>query len=306
MTAFDAVWHAVATQRYRHPEDGPQAVRSRFVTGRVRLRDGRSPAEDEWLRPGTDLWFYRIPAPEPDLPDTLHMVYSDDAITVVNKPPFMAMTPRGRHITNSLVVQLRRMTGNDHIVPAHRLDRATSGLVLCTNARELRGAYQKLFENRTVAKTYTAIAPWSPRLANAPAADDGPGAAAPILWESRIEKRVGDPQAHEVSGPVNAQTRLLGMTKLTDSETKALARRYGTQSPLARYWLRPITGKTHQLRVHMASAGIPILGDRLYPHADPQFDHDDYRRPLGLCAVELTFHDPITHTTRTFHTPAHQ
>ncbi|WP_448854378.1 pseudouridine synthase [Corynebacterium frankenforstense] len=307
VTAFELVSAAVRAQRHRHPADDETAVRARFARGEVVLGSAAPLAAGDELTAGTDVWFYRMPAPEKHVPGELTVIYADEDITLVNKPPFMATMPRGAHVTETLVVRLRRATGNEEITPAHRLDRATSGLVLCTNRREIRGAYQGLFESGQVAKTYEAVARFDAGIservdAGAPAEREGPGGG--VVWSSRIEKTRGVLQAREVAGEINAVTELDTVVPFTGDaaiiDRSCHSDVSGTPS-WGVYRLHPRTGKTHQLRVHMNSAGVPICNDPLYPDIRPdgwgEFDH-----PLMLRSVELSFTDPLSGEPRSVRT----
>src|SRR5699024_1363460 len=108
---------------------------------------GRKLAGDEKLKPGALVWFYRIPAPEPVIAGEMPIIYAHDDLVVVDKPPFLATIPKGRHITETAVVRLRRELSNPDLVPAHRLDRVTSGLLIFTARPEMRQQYQTLFAN---------------------------------------------------------------------------------------------------------------------------------------------------------------
>lgn len=273
--AWDLIWHLVSTQRHRHPEDDESAVSERFTRGEVVLIDATPINPDAMLAPGTDVFFYRRPAPEVRVPYEITTVFEDDDIMVVNKPPFVATMPRGSHITESVTVRLRRATGNEELTPAHRLDRATSGLVLLTKRAELRGAYQELFARRKVHKIYEAIA-------------DDIGIRAPLTWEHHIEKNEGDPTARILTDrEPNARTHV--------SEITAVPDRPGA----ARYLLRPVTGRTHQLRVQMLAAGAPIYGDPIYPRVHA-LDEEDFAKPMLLSSVGLSFTDPLSGQTRSF------
>jgi tRNA pseudouridine32 synthase/23S rRNA pseudouridine746 synthase len=177
--------------------------------------------------------------------------------------------PRGRHVAQTALVRLRRELGLPELSPAHRLDRLTAGVLLFTTRRELRGAYQTLFARGEVAKTYLARA----------AVD--PACELPRVVESRIVKRRGQLQAVREPGVPNAQT----LVELL--------------SPDGLYRLTPRTGRTHQLRVHMASLGLPIVGDPLYPNII-EVPADDFSAPLQLLAQRIEFDDPISGQRREF------
>ena len=158
------------------------------------------------------------------------------------------------------------------LAPAHRLDRLTAGVLVLTAHRGHRAAYAGLFQTRRVHKTYEALAPFDPTL------------EFPRRVTSRIEKRRGSLQAVVVAGEPNAET----LVELVE-----------TRGQLARYRLTPTTGKTHQLRVHMAALGLPILGHPLYPTV-LDVDADDFTAPLQLIARRLCFTDPIDQTSRDY------
>ncbi|MDO5076676.1 pseudouridine synthase [Corynebacterium sp.] len=277
MLARDFLLHLILTQTHRHPNDDAAAVDRRFARDEVRNPQGRPYAADDVMSPGACMWFYRTPGPERPVPHEIPIIYSDSYILVADKPPFLATMPRGRHITETATVRLRRATGNQDLSPAHRLDRLTSGVLVFTQRPEFRRPYQELFAHRQVHKVYEALAPYSPDIA--------PG----TVWEHRIEKTPGALQAVLVDGPANARTRVLKVEPLPNTD-------------LARYTLAPETGRTHQLRLHMAHAGVPILGDPLYPTPSHSAE-EDFTQPMRLLARELSFTDPIDGAPRVFRSP---
>ena len=220
------------------------------------------------LPAGASVYLYRDLRDEVPVPFDIPVLYRDDDIVVVDKPHFLATMPRGRHVAQTALVRLRRELDLPELSPAHRLDRLTAGVLLFTTRREARGAYQTLFARGLVTKTY---------LARAAVAVD---LALPRVVRSRIVKRRGNLQAVCEPGPPNAET-------LVERVTDGL------------YRLTPRTGRTHQLRVHMASLGIPIAGDPLYPNA---YDvaADDFSTPLRLLAQRIEFTDPATGLRREF------
>ena len=243
-----------------------------------RIVDRHGPiAPDAPYVPESFLWFHRDLPDEAPVPFPITVVYRDDSLLVVDKPHFLATIPRGKHIVETALVRLRRELDLPALSPAHRLDRATAGLLMFVVRPELRGAYQTLFRDRRVRKTYEAIAPYDPAL------------ELPRTVRSRIVKERGVICAAEVPGPVNAESHV---------ELIEHADRPGSGS-LARYRLVPATGRTHQLRVHMARLGVPILGDDLYPVLTEKA-LDDFTRPLQLLAKTLEFRDPVTGEERSF------
>ena len=284
ITAWDFLAHVITSQRHRHPDDDAAALQRRFDDQAVVLRDGTVLSPHSILRAGQDIYFYRMPAEEAPVPYDIPVVYEDDNLLVANKPPFMATMPRARHIVQTATVQLRRTTGIDELAPAHRLDRLTSGILLFTKRREIRGAYQTMFAERKVHKVYQAIAP-----------DVGikPG----TVWRSRMEKTPGEIQGRIEEGAPNAETNVVEVEPITDKTV--LEAIHGPQPPLAQYTLAPTTGKTHQLRLHLWAADAPILGDPIYPDILPE-DAEDFRVPMHLAATKLSFTDPLDGTERSF------
>lgn len=236
------------------------------------LREGRFVGVDgavgggEPYTAGRYVWFHRDFAAEARVPFEVGIVYRDERIVVADKPHFLATTPRGRHITETALARLRRDLGLTELQPAHRLDRLTAGLALFVVRAGDRGAYQTLFRDRRVRKEYEAVAPYDPSV------------TLPVTVRSRIEKERGVPAAREVPGEPNSESRI-----------ELLEHRGG----FGRYRLLPATGRTHQLRVHMNSLGLPLIGDPVYPVVLDEAP-DDYTRPLELLAKILEFTDPLT------------
>lgn len=284
--AIDFVEYLISIQRHRDPTDDAAALQQRFDDGLVVNLRGIPYAPEDLVTPGADIWFYRIPAAERPIPYQIHTIFEDDDLLVIDKPPYLATMPRGRHITETALVKLRVATGNDDLTPAHRLDRLTSGVLVMVKRPELRGTYQTIFARREARKTYEAIAdhrPFQP----------------PLVWESRIEKIRGQVQAFVTDGEPNARTNLLSVSPVSETEQQELEAMHGPLPRQARYVLAPDTGKTHQLRIHMRDAGAPILGDPLYPVLH-DVDDEDYTTPMHLIARTLEFTDPLSGQARVF------
>ncbi|TWH61510.1 tRNA pseudouridine32 synthase / 23S rRNA pseudouridine746 synthase [Rhodococcus rhodochrous J38] len=249
----------------RFPNDATR-IAEKIESGEVVVQDGTAVTFSTPYVPREFVYLYRDPPAEPRVPFEIDVLHRDENLLVVDKPHFLATTPRGSWVTETAVVRLRKELDLPELSPVHRLDRLTAGVLVFTARREARRAYQMLFDRRLVEKEYEAIAPAAPRL------------DFPREVRSRIVKERGVLQAREVDGPVNAVTSI----DVVD-----------TAGDRARYRLRPETGRTHQLRVHMNSLGIPILGDNLYPEVY-EVGPQDYSNPLQLLARSLSFHDPIT------------
>ena len=241
---------------------------AKVAAGEVVDADGVVLDSGSVMPAGSHVYFYRELAEEAPVPFDIPVLYRDDDLVVVDKPHFLATMPRGRHVAQTALVRLRRQLELPDLSPAHRLDRLTAGVLLFTARREVRGAYQSLFAQRLVRKTYLA------RSAGRPTAE------LPRIVCNRIVKRRGSLQAEVVAGPSNAET-------LVEALGGGL------------YRLTPRTGRTHQLRVHMASLGLPIDGDPLYPNII-DVAVDDFSAPLQLLAHSVEFDDPLTGARRRF------
>lgn len=246
---------------------GPAAA-DKVLNGEVFTSDGTVVTASTVLQPNSHVYLYRDLPAEVPVPFEMPILYRDDDIVVVDKPHFLATMPRGGHVAQTALVRLRRELDLPELSPAHRLDRLTAGVLLFTVRREVRGAYQTMFAAARTRKTYLARASGTPTV------------ALPTVLSSRIIKERSRLQAYEEPGEPNAHTHV---------------------EPLGGgvYRLTPRTGRTHQLRVQMASIGVPIDNDPLYPTVRAVAP-DDFTRPLQLLAQVLEFEDPRTGRPRRF------
>jgi tRNA pseudouridine32 synthase / 23S rRNA pseudouridine746 synthase len=221
------------------------------------------------------LYYYRALEAETRIPFEAAVLFQDEHLVVADKPHFLPVTPSGHYLQETLLVRLKNQLGLDSLTPLHRIDRETAGLVLFSVRPADRNAYQVLFRQHRIRKHYEAIAPWRSDLADL---------AFPIVRQTRIEE--GEPffRQHEVPGAPNSETHVDILE---------------VRGQLARYVLSPVTGKKHQLRVHMNALGLPILNDRMYPPMSVT-PVDDFEHPLQLLARSITFTDPITGQQRRF------
>lgn len=242
-----------------------------------RMRDGLVLDEqalpvppDAVYRPHTRLYYYRHLPAEPRIPFEAQVLFQDPHLVVVDKPHFLPTMPAGRYVQETLLVRLKQSLGLDTLAPLHRLDRETAGVTLFAIQPKERAAYHALFKQREVRKQYEAIAPWRTNL--------------PCVYRSQIVP--GEPffRYCEVPGEANSETHIAVLERL---------------GGWARYQLSPVTGRTHQLRVHMAALGVPIRNDRFYPQV-VNIAYDDYRAPLQLLARSIAFTDPVTGQERFF------
>lgn len=252
-----------------HLTGDEEGVWRRLRDGEVLLGDGTTVDGRTAYREGGSVYLYRDLPEEPEVPGELPVLLRDDdtGLLVIDKPPFLATMPRGSHVAQTVLVRLRRELDLPDLAPVHRLDRLTSGVLLLTTRREARGPYQRMVQQGGLDKTYEALAPLPEDL------------DLPLVVRNRLVKERGVLQTRVVPGAPNAET-LVELAELVEPG-------------LGRYRLTPTTGQTHQLRVHLAGLGIPIIGDPLYPQVR-DVAPDDFSAPLQLLAAEVAFTDPVS------------
>ncbi|MBV5339873.1 MAG: pseudouridine synthase [Deltaproteobacteria bacterium] len=219
------------------------------------------------------LFYFREVSSEPVIPFAERILHLDDEILVACKPHFLPVTPGGRYVNECLLNRLRISTGIEDLVPLHRIDRETAGIVLFSVNKKSRGLYGTLFMNGQVEKTYQAVSACTATQEKA-------------SWDvaDRIER--GKPwfRMREVPGITNARS-VINLVEVLEKK--------------ARFILHPLTGKTHQLRLHMSGLGFGILNDRYYPKLQDE-SADNFDTPLQLVAQKLRFKDPLSGRLREF------
>ncbi len=256
----------------RFPSISRALWQQRMEQGLVIDERGIAVTPESAYQPHQRVYYYRAVPAEPRIPFDETVLYQDEHLVVADKPHFLPVVPSGNYLNETLLLRLRQKLGLPALVPIHRIDRDTAGLVLFSVQAGSRAAYHALFAERQVKKTYEAIAPWRDDL------------NFPLTRESRIVEADHFMLQHEVSGEANAITHIDVLE---------------VHGALARYTLSPVTGKRHQLRVHMAALGLPIVGDGLYPTLTPE-GQIDYQRPLQLLARSIEFVDPVSAQRRHF------
>lgn len=252
--------------RARFPGLDAGVWQRRMLAGEVRTASGDALHAKSPYQAGLQVFYYREVPQEIVVPGRESVLYRDQRILVADKPHFLPVTPAGRFLHETLLTRLRRATGIEELVPIHRLDRETAGLVVFCIDPALRGRYQALFRERAVEKEYEAVAAPAPHL------------RFPLARASRIISGSTFFTMQEAPGAANAHTQIDVIE---------------TGERLWRYRLAPSSGKTHQLRVHMLGLGLPILNDLLYPVVHPA-GAEDFDRPLQLLARRLAFTDPVS------------
>jgi tRNA pseudouridine32 synthase / 23S rRNA pseudouridine746 synthase len=258
----------------------------RFDDGLVVDASGQAVKPNSAYVPNQHLYYFRHVASEVRIPFEEVVLYQDEHLVVADKPHFLPVTPSGRYVQETLLVRLKNKLGLPHLSPLHRLDRDTAGLVLFGVNPKERGAYQQMFHDRKLEKTYEAIAPYRQDL------------KLPMSYESRMADSEIYMQMHEVEGRPNSRTQISLLSILPAKPSTDWS-----GEPLALYELKPVTGKRHQLRVHMNALKMPILNDGIYPTLTPEqsvMTEADYAKPLQLLAKKIEFVDPVTGLLRAF------
>jgi len=279
--------------RLKFPRIAPELWQQRMHDGKVHWHDGRLITAETPYQAQQRVYYYREVADEPSIPFSEHIVFEDEHLLVAFKPHFLALTPGGIYVNECLQQRLRNRTGNESLQALHRLDRVTAGLVLFAKNTHSRARYHDLFAKREIHKTYQAVA--------------------------RVDDWFDVKRDEQLDGKENSQDRkLVGREWVVKNHMSQAQQRFrmqvtagaaNTHSVIrclqqkhdrALFELEPVTGKTHQLRVHMQTLGYPILNDKYYPTLQDE-SADDYNNPLQLLAQSLKFTDPLTQQPREFH-----
>jgi len=268
----------------RFPAIDPLVWRQRVAAGKVHWHDGSLITADSAYRSQQRVYYYREVENEPVIPFEEKILFQDENILVVYKPHFLPVTPGGVYINECLQNRLRFKTGLDHLCALHRLDRATAGLVLFSVNPDTRHLYHHLFQSRQIDKTYQGIAK-----VNALGSVDSDVRERDLAGKQWVVK----------NRIVRSRPGFLMKVVEGEQNSHSKIRCLACSADRALFELNPVTGKTHQLRLHMQTIGWPLLHDRYYPVLQPK-SADNFARPLQLLAKELRFIDPVTKQVRCF------
>ena len=272
----------------------PQAEwHARMANGQVMNDLGQPLSPDAPYQKCLRVYYWRDMPQEQAIPFAHTVLFRDEHLLVADKPHFLPVTPGGRYVQETLLARLKHELNLPELSPLHRLDRETAGVVAFCLRPQDRDAYQRLFRERQVHKVYEAMAA-TPGLPDAPLAHAPaplPSAVWPLTRRSHIRENPAQffrmeeaPTGEDL--PPNSETRI---------ELLAVQHGHGL------FRLTPVSGKRHQLRVHMAALGWPLLGDQFYPDVlRAPGEHEDFAQPLRLLSRELAFTDPVTGQARRF------
>ncbi len=303
--AFDSLFAFLCT---KYPAISAKIWQSRFNNADIYDSRGIPFLLNSPYPTGQTVYYFRKVEQEAKLPYYETIIYQDDSLIVADKPHFLPVIPSGQYVQETLLVRLKRFFNLPHLVPLHRIDRDTAGLVMFGIQPKQRAAYQNLFRDRRVDKTYLALAAYEPTIAEYLIHTDAPYIIKTYLNDShkkthRLKNFMRVPLLNfneELATVLTTTIDTLIQAPNTQTEIVAV-QRLEKYPEIAQYTLKPLTGKRHQLRVHMLNLGIPIVGDEIYPVLMPERDISQLgHSPLQLLAKSIQFIDPITQQPRYF------
>ncbi|WP_292959179.1 pseudouridine synthase [Neptuniibacter sp. UBA6509] len=263
---------------YKFPQIDASIWRQRAIDKKLHWHDGSVITLETLYQPQLRVYYYREVEKEPEIPFRETVIFQNEDILLAYKPHFLPVTPGGNYVNECLQNRLRKKTGIENLQALHRIDRVTAGLVMFSVNPETCHLYHQMFANRQMRKSYQAIA--------------------------KIEEHCSEPRAGQQWEVINrlecAEPRFLMRIIEGESNSHSRIRCLDRFEDKALFELEPVTGRTHQLRVHMQSLGWPIINDRYYPVLQPE-SADNFAQPLQLLAQQLRFKDPVTGQPRTFH-----
>ncbi|ACL67647.1 pseudouridine synthase, RluA family [Anaeromyxobacter dehalogenans 2CP-1] len=224
----------------------------RLIEHRLETEDGRRLKPSTRVAPGLSFALLKDAEAEPDTPQAFAVVHDDGALLVVDKPAGLPVHPTARYAANTFTSLAKLRYPDRKVDPAHRLDRETSGLLACGTAPEVTKVLKRDFAHARVHKTYLALALGAP-------AEDAFTVDAPLALTGASAVRV---RMHVAAAGLPSQTAF-----------EVLARRRAPDgAPVALLACRPRTGRQHQIRAHLAHAGLPMVGDKIYGPDEEIFD----------------------------------
>jgi len=267
------------TQRYQH--SSREVWEQRITSGQV-LLNGVPTTTTTRLQSGQQLTYHRPPWQEPEVPLEFNVLYEDADLLVIAKPSGLPVLPGGGFLQNTLLWQLRQRYPEPPPVPIHRLGRGTSGLMLLARSPAARASLSQQMRDRQIRKTYRALAS---------------GTALPDHFT--INQPIGK-IPYPPLGYLYAATPD-GLPAL--SECRVLRR--NPNNTLLEVTI--LTGRPHQIRIHLAASGFPLVGDPLYGvGGTPLMGSGSVPGDCGyhLHALQLSFVHPTTRQPMRYTCPA--
>lgn len=248
----------------RFPRIEKMIWEKRFRSGKVFSRHGQVEISTEYLS-GLEIHYFREVDAEPPVSKDIRLVYEDADLLLVDKPAHLPVIPGGTWIRNTLLMILEKEFSNRELTPLHRIDRLTSGLVLFSKRKETRKSFSLLFQPKPLLrKDYLAVCEL---------------------------QREAFPVALDLRSYIHRSTSAWWKQEIDNNHppnSRASAQLLGAQGGLGLYRIQLESGRKHQLRVQLADAGLPILGDPLYGRHPSNTPHDlSTRMFLDAQAIEI-------------------
>ncbi|MCP4584169.1 MAG: pseudouridine synthase [candidate division Zixibacteria bacterium] len=239
----------------------------RIDHGLVSDSSGNSISQDTAYKAGMRLSYFREVPEEIKVPFKEEILFQNNHLVAICKPHFLPVQPSGPYVRECLLNRLIKSLGNSNLVPLHRIDRETAGVVLFSGNPESRNVYHQMYKSGNIKKIYEAIG-------TKPSNDK----EEEWLIANRIEESEDWPLMKNSNGPINART---------------LIKKIDEKDDLIKFRIEPLTGKGHQIRLHLQVIGSYIINDRYHPKLQSERP-GDFKNPLQLIARELEFVDPIS------------
>ena len=227
-------------------------VRSIIESGTCWFKSGRQLSPSSRVDEGEIICMRRVEREEPQVPGTYGVIHEDDRILVVDKPAGLPVHPTSRYLKGNLLTLVRKRHSGRVLNLCHRIDRETSGIVLISKDLEGERLIKKQFSSRKVRKSYLALVLGHPEPASGTVE-----AALRRLPGAGIHTKMEVAGAYEVLDP--------GKPAVTRYRVLEVSRRFALVACF------PETGRQHQIRIHMAHLGHPIVGDKLYSVSEKVF-----------------------------------
>lgn len=257
----------------RFPNIEKKIWETRISEGKITDQQGDKISFSTRYSPGEKLHYFRESPDEPHIPFKEEILFENEEYLIADKPHFLPVIPSGAYVNECLLSRLKERTGNDHLTPVNRIDRETAGLVVFSCNKKTRGLYSTLFLHKKVQKTYEAVTEFH-----------SPPEKPEWVVKNRMIK--GNPwfRMQIDNGEANAET-IIRLLKMNNT--------------FAHFQLTPVTGKKHQLRLHLSSQGYRIVNDRYYPVLLEKKE-DNFKKPLQLLSKKIEFTDPVTGNFTTY------
>lgn len=257
---------------------------TRMTEGKVYWENRAKVTVDAEYQAGRVLYYHREVEQEPTIPFAEVIIEHNEHFLIAYKPHFLPVMPGGVFVNECLQQRLINKTGNQNLQAVHRLDRDTAGLVMFSTNPDTRSEYHQLFAQQNIKKHYQAIAKTQ-------------------TGENQSNKSWHVKNYLARSSPQFTFQNLDAPPHDKDAQyAESLIHCEVDNRELGLFTLSPITGRTHQLRLHMMSIGFPILNDRFYPSLQPR-QPDNFNQPLQLLAYKLSFIDPVSKDACAFTSP---